>query len=168
RARQEVPSGVDHPRMRRADDGADRGEAARTDEVLAPGVDQLRDVVPERSPVRQREVLDVAAARVRRLEQAEDSRAVVAAGADKRLDGIASHVRAHGDYVGERGLRPAWLEERGRVSLRRRGDVAALDVPDDEQPGCAGVVADSLEDRDAFRPERLEEGGLGLDGDGDL
>ena len=96
--------------MRRADDRADARQPALADERLAPLAHELRDVVPERSPVREREILDVGGAGVRGADEEEDARAVPAAGGEERLDRVEPQVRARGHRVGERRAVVARLE----------------------------------------------------------
>ena len=104
-------------RVRRADDGADAREAALADELLAPLVHEARDVVPQRPPVRERQVLDVRAARVRGLDDAEEPGAVAPAGGEERLERVAAEVRVDGHRVGERRL--AGRAARGTRPRRR-------------------------------------------------
>src|SRR4249919_1499937 len=65
-----LPSLADRAGMSRSDDCADAGEAALAHELLAPLRNEPRDVLPERAPVREREILDVPDPLVRGLHQA--------------------------------------------------------------------------------------------------
>jgi len=138
----------------------DAREAAFADELLAPLRDEARDLVPERPPVGEDEVLDVAAG-VRGLDETEEAGAVAAAGGEERLDRVAPEVGADRDRV-----RPARLEVRGRVGPRRRGHVTALDVGDHEEADLFRVGAHLLERAHAVGSERLEERALRLHRDG--
>ena len=138
RLRHQLARLADRARMGRADDGADRREAALADQVLAPLGDERGDVLPHRAPVGERDVLDVAAG-VRGLDQAEDPGAVAAGGGEVGLDRLAPEPGVDGERVGERLVA---LEVGGGVGARGRADVAALAVGDHEQPGAARVGAD--------------------------
>ena len=151
--------------MGRADDGADAREAAVADELLAELADEQRDLLPERAAVGERQVLDVDAAGVRGLDEAEEPAAAAAAGGDERLERVAAEVRVHGQRVGDRLAALARLEVRVGVRARGRADVAALAVDDHEQPGRARVADDPLEGGDSVGAEHLEERELRLDGD---
>ena len=83
--------------------------------------------------------------------------------AEERLDRVAAEPRVDRQRVGARRLA---LEVGVGIRARRRADVAALAVGDDQQPGAPGVGADLVEGRHPGRPERLEEGELRLHGDG--
>src|SRR3990170_4352097 len=108
----------------------DARQAALADEVGAPLADEPGDVLPERPAVGEGDVLDVGGAGVRRADETEDARAVTAAGAEERLDGVAAEVGVDGQRVGERRGAVARLEEGGRVRPGGRADVAALAVGD--------------------------------------
>src|SRR6266436_7312945 len=82
-ARQQAPGFPDRARMGRADNGANAGQAVFADEVFTPLRDHPRDVLPEHAAVAQRYVLDVAAALVRGLDEAEDPAALPTAGAEE-------------------------------------------------------------------------------------
>ena len=141
--------------MRGADDGPDRGEPALADVVLSPPVDELRDVLPERTAVGEREVLEVRAARIRGLDDGQHAEPVVR---EERLERVVAEVRVHGDRVGER-------RERGRIGAGGRRHVASLSVGDHEQACLARVAADLGERGPAVRALRLEERRLRLDDD---
>ena len=104
RLRQEPPRLADRARDGRADDGADAREAALADEIRAPLLDELGDVLPQRPAVRERQLLHVACARVRGPHEAEDARAVQAAGLQERLDRVAAEIGVDGERVRERRL----------------------------------------------------------------
>ncbi len=160
RLRHQPPRLADRARMRRADDRAHAREAVLADELLAPLLHERRHLLPERAPVRERQVLDVRAARVRRLHEAEDPGAGAAARLQERLDGVGAEVRVHRERVGRPGL-----EVGGRVRARGRADVPALAVGDHEQAGPPRVPADVLERAHALGAVRLEERELRLHGD---
>ena len=103
-----------------------------SDQVLAPLRDQACHVLPEQAPVAQPHVLDVSAALVRGLDEAEDTAAVAPAGAEERLQRVAAEIWVHGQRVRHRRLA---LEVRGRIGTGRRADIAALRVRDHQQPG---------------------------------
>ena len=165
RLRQQPPRLADRPRVRRADDRADAREPALADELLPELVHEPRDVVPDRVAVGELQVLDVGAALVRRLDDAEDPAAVAPAGAEERLERVAAEVRVDRHRVGKRRALAARLEIGGRVGARGRADVAALRVREHEQAGRARVGADVLEGAQAVRAERLEERELRLHAD---
>ena len=110
--------------------------------------DEPRDVVPERAAVRERQVLDVGAAGVRRLDEAEDARRRARRQAAR--NGSSESRPRYGLTVSASASgRPpvARLEVRGRVGAGGRADVAALRVRDHEQPGGARVLADAARTR---------------------
>ena len=111
------------------------------------------------------ELLDVAGAGVGGVDEHEQAGAVAPARRQERVDRVAAQERAHGEGVRERRPHPVRLEERGRVRARRRADVAALAVGDDEQPDVARMGAHRLERRRTVRAERLEERDLRLHAD---
>ena len=145
------------------DDRAHAREAALADELLAELVHEPRHVLPERPSVREDQVLDVGAAFVRGLDDAEDPGAVTPARGEEGLERVASEVRVHGQRVGEGGALPVRLEVRRGVGARGRPDVGALAVGEHDQPGRAGVGADLFERADPVGAERLEERELRLD-----
>ena len=140
-AREQLPRLGHLARIGRTDDGADGREAGPADEVVAPVVDEPRNVLPQQRPVGETHVLDVAAARVRGLDEAEEPGSAAPARREERLERVAAEVRVGGDRVGERRLTVTRLDEGGRVGARGRADVPALGVGDHEQAGGAGVVA---------------------------
>src|SRR4029078_9905727 len=77
-------------RIGRTDDGADARESPLSEEPRAPLVDELRHLLPDAPPVRKGQVLNICAARIRRLDEAEDARARAPARSDERLDGVAT------------------------------------------------------------------------------
>ena len=155
--RHEAARGLEHVRMRGTDHRPDRGEPARADVVRSPAVDETRDVLPERPPVGERQILEVFAASIRGLHDWEHAEPVVR---EEGLERVVAQVRVHGDRVGER-------RERGGVGARSRGNIAALRVGDDEQARLPRVAAHLDERGPARDPLRLEERRLGLDGDRD-
>ena len=163
--REQPPGLADRARMRRADDRADARQAALADEVLAPLRDEARHVLPERLPVREREILDVRHALVRRLDEAEDARPFAPAGGDERLERVEAEIRVDGHRVGDRRPALAGFQVGGGIGPRRRADVSALRVGDDDQAGRARVRANVLERLHPGRAERLEEGELRLHAD---
>ena len=120
--RQQLSRLRDLARESRADDRADRREAALADELLAPAANEIGDVLPELAPIRERDVLHIGAARVRRLHEAEDPGALSPAGIEERLHGIAAEIRIDRDGVGERDerLRVARAVEPMSPRFRRR------------------------------------------------
>src|SRR3954447_15551172 len=124
---------ADRSRVGGPDHGADAREPALTDDVLAPLVHVRRDVVPERPAVRELRVLHVGRAGVRRLDEAEEPAAVAPARGEERLDRVAAEVRVDGQRVAERHAALPRLEVGGRIGTRRRCNVAALRVHDDEE-----------------------------------
>src|SRR6266536_2887501 len=132
------------------------------DEILAPLRDQPCDVLPEHAAVAEPDVLDVAAAFVRGLDEAEDTAPVPPAGAEERLQRVAAEVWVDGHGVRHGCLA---LEVRSRVGAGGRADIAALAVRDHEQAGRARVLAGLLEGAHAVGTERLEERELRLDRD---
>jgi hypothetical protein len=114
-------------------------------------------VVPERAPVRHGEILDVGAAGVRRLHDAEEARARPAARGDERLDRITAKVGIDRQRIDWRCRRVLLFDVGVRVGSCRGADVAALAVCDDEEPGVPRVVADLLERAEPVRSESLEE-----------
>ena len=60
RLRQELPRLGDRARIRGTDDRADAREAAVADQILAELVHELRDLLPDRTAVGERQILDVA------------------------------------------------------------------------------------------------------------
>ena len=134
-------------------------------ERLAPLAHELGDVVPQRAPVRKREILDVGRARVRRANEEEHAGAVATTGGEEGLDRVEPEVGAGRHRVRERGRVVAWLEVRRGVRARRGADVSALRVEQDEETGGTRVGADLLERAEAVGAERLEERGLRLHGD---
>ena len=100
-------------------------------------------------------VLHVAAARIRRLHEAEDPGAVAPARVEERLERVAAEIRVHGDGVGER-------DERLGVRARGRADVAALHVGDHEQARLARVRADVLEGAHPSAPRASKNADCGL------
>ena len=163
--RQQSPRRLDHSGMRRADDGADRGEPALADELLVPTRPRARDVLPDRPSVRERQVLDVAAAGVRGLEDDETPRRAPVV-REERLERVAAHVRAR--FTRRPQLRSRG-RERGGVGAGRRRDVASLRVGDHEQarPPVRSRTH-SLKTAQPARPLRLEERRLRLDRDRDF
>ena len=160
--RQQPPRLADRARVGRPDHRADARQPALADELLAELVHEQGDVVPDGAAVRELQVLDVGAALVGGLDDAEDPAAVPAAGAEERLERVAAEVRVDRHRVGERRSLAARLEVGGRVRARGRADVAALRVGEHDQPGRARVGADVLERAQAVRAERLEERQLRL------
>ena len=90
---------------------------------------------------------------------------VPAARSEERLDRVVAHVRARRHRVGKRRLAVPRLEECLRVGTRRRADVAAFHVEQDQKPGGARVVAYVLERSEAVGAERLEVRRLRFDRD---
>src|SRR5439155_21648789 len=101
RLRHQLPRFADRARVGGADDRADARQPALADEVLAPLGDEPRDLLPQRPPVREDEILDLDA-RVRRLDEAEEAAAAPATGGEEGLERLAAEVGAHGERVGER------------------------------------------------------------------
>src|SRR5437773_942638 len=102
------------------------GEALLADEIRPPLCDELRHLMPDGTTVGEDEVLNLRAARIRRLDDAEDARAVTPARRQVGVERVAAEVRIHRQRVGERSLVVRRLEERRRVGARGRADVSAL------------------------------------------
>src|SRR6476469_332425 len=151
--------------LRGADHRAHAGEAARADVRGAPRRGQLGHPLPHRSAIGQRLLLDVGAAGVRGAGEHEQAGAVAAGGQEGR-EGVAAHVRSHGQGVGHRPLAVPGVQPGLGVGGAGRADIAALGVDDHQQTGLACQLADPLERRDAVAAERLEERDLRLHRDG--
>ena len=117
--------------------------------------------MPHQPPVRERDVLDVAA-RVRGLDDAEDAGAVAARGGEVGLDRLAPEPGVDGQRVGARLVA---LEVGGGIGARGRADVAALAVGDHEQARPAARRRRPPRRRPSLGAERLEERELRLDRD---
>ena len=117
---------------------------------------------PDRCSVREHGVLEIAAAGVRRANEAEDACPVAPAGGEKGVDRVRAEVGVDRERVGERGIGSTRLEERGCVRTSRGADVSSLGVRDHEQPRLGGIARDRLEREPTVAAERLEEGHLWL------
>ena len=149
--------------MRGADNCADGGEAALADEVGAPFRHELGHLMPDMAAVGEDEILHLAAAGVRRLDDAEETGAAPAARREERVERVAPEIGVHGHGVGERLTAVGPLEIRGRVRPRGRADVTALRVGDHLEARRARIRAHVLEPTDAVGAEGLEKRDLGLD-----
>jgi hypothetical protein len=87
---------------------------------------------------------------------------VPAAGGEQRLDGVVAEIRARGHRVRERRHPVTRLEVRGCVGTRRRADVPAFRVEDDEEPDRARVVAHCLERPHSVRPSASKNADCGF------
>ena len=133
------------------DDRPHARQAALADESR-PTRDEPGDVLPERPAVGGGDVLDVGGAGVRRADETEDARAVAAAGAEERLDGVAAEVGVDGQRVGERRVAVARLEEGGRVRPGGRADVAALPSAITSRPASRAYAQTSSSRSEALAP----------------
>src|SRR5205807_5497032 len=106
--------------------------------------------------------LHLRAAGVRRLDHAEETGSLTAAGREKRVDGIAAEVWVYRHRVGERLPPVRSLEKGAGVRSGGRTDVATLRVGDHLQAGRPRVGADVLERTHAVGAEGLEERDLWL------
>src|SRR5204862_5480711 len=91
-----------------------------------------------------------------------DSAPLAPARAEEGLQRVAAEIRVDRDRVRNRLLA---LEVGRGVGPRRRADVPALRVGEDEEAGRVCVLAGFLEGTQTVGAERLEEGELRLDGD---
>ena len=144
-------------RMRRPHHRADARETASAEELAAPGRDMVGDPLVE---LRSAVVLEQAAVLVGSANQDVDAGVGLLARVDERLDGVRAEVGVHGDRV----ARMRAFEEGSRIRRRRRVDVAALDVANDEQPGFARGSHDALPRERSLGAVELEESGLRLHG----
>src|SRR3954452_18462828 len=151
--------------MGRADDGAHGGQTVLANEVGTPLRHELGDLLPDVPAVRKHEVLDLCAARIRRLHDAEQAGAVAPAGGQERIERVAAQIRVDRDRIRERLAALAALEIRLGVRARSRADVTSLRVGNDLQTGGARVRTDVLQRTHTVGAERLEERDLRLDRD---
>jgi 3-dehydroquinate synthase len=98
---------------------------------VPPFCDKLGDVLIELAAASDREVLQIRAARVGRAAKHDDATIGVA---EKRLDGVETHVGIHSDRVGT-----VALERLPRVMGGGRADVATFSIQDDREVRVVGV-----------------------------
>ena len=134
-----------------------RGEPALAHEVGSPAVDELGDVMPERPAVGERQILEIDAARVRRLDEDEHAEPVAR---EERLERVVPEVRVDRDRIGER-------PERRRVGAGVDGTSPRLASAMTSSPAPRAYSQTSPSAAQPVGAQRLEERGLRLDGDRD-
>ena len=145
-----------------ADDDADGGIAAVPDAAATDAVSQCGRRVVEGPSVVDGAVLEVRRAGVRGLGQEEQS-PPMGRMLDERLYAVAAQVGVDGDGIGTEAGKGAVAQVILGIGLRRRADVAALGVADDQKPLCPGPAHHLFQGLKAGRSQPFEERHLRFD-----